>query len=275
MSAPVMSTWWNCRPTPPLACAGYGSIVTVTASMGMAAAARAIEERRIIDLANLDALTGLANRRAGLDLLRDQIAKAEASRPECVYGTRAPLARPRKHYQWFYSQRGDNVTNRLAVLLVRDLRRGDEPWFVLTGDTLFVGDAPRAAITQRNADSLAEIVQDGTANQLDLEQEGTAPHRAQIVQDGDNNSVTARQDGDGSTDLALAQEGNGNTVLVSQNEESALAETAATIVQRGNGNSIILAQDGSDNQAQLTQEGDSNVMTASQLDSGTTSWLSR
>lgn len=42
-------------------------------------AARAIEERRIIDLANLDALTGLANRRAGLDLLRDQIAKAEAS----------------------------------------------------------------------------------------------------------------------------------------------------------------------------------------------------
>lgn len=131
-----------------------------------------------------------------------------------------------------------------------------------------IGDAPRAAITQRNADSLAEIVQDGTANQLDLEQEGTAPHRAQIVQDGDDNSVTARQDGDGSTDLALAQEGNGNTVLVSQNEESALAETAATIVQRGNGNSIILAQDGSDNQAQLTQEGDSNTITASQLDSG-------
>ena len=24
---------------------------------------------------------------------------------------------------WFYSQRGDNVTNRLAILLVRDLRR--------------------------------------------------------------------------------------------------------------------------------------------------------
>ncbi|MBL6651526.1 MAG: two-component sensor histidine kinase, partial [Reyranella sp.] len=23
---------------------------------------------------------------------------------------------------WFYSQRGDNVTNRLAILLVRDLR---------------------------------------------------------------------------------------------------------------------------------------------------------
>lgn len=131
-----------------------------------------------------------------------------------------------------------------------------------------VGDAPRASITQRNADSLAQIVQDGANNQLDLEQEGTAPHTAQIAQDGDDNSVTARQDGDGSTDLALAQEGNGNTVLVSQNEQSALAQTAATIVQRGNGNSIILAQDGSDNQAQLTQEGDGNTMTATQLDSG-------
>lgn len=131
-----------------------------------------------------------------------------------------------------------------------------------------IGDAPRATIVQRNSDSFAQIVQDGTNNELELEQEGAAPHRAQIAQDGDDNRVTASQDGDGSTDLALAQEGNGNTALVSQNEESALAETAATIVQRGNGNSIILAQDGSDNQAQLTQEGDSNVMTASQLDSG-------
>lgn len=42
-------------------------------------AVREVEERRIIDLANLDPLTGLANRRAGLDLLRAQIAKAEAS----------------------------------------------------------------------------------------------------------------------------------------------------------------------------------------------------
>ena len=42
-------------------------------------AMRAVEERRITDLANLDALTGIANRRAGLDLLRVQIAKAEAS----------------------------------------------------------------------------------------------------------------------------------------------------------------------------------------------------
>ncbi len=44
-----------------------------------AEAVRAVEERRIIDLANLDALTGIANRRAGLDLLRVQIAKAETS----------------------------------------------------------------------------------------------------------------------------------------------------------------------------------------------------
>lgn len=131
-----------------------------------------------------------------------------------------------------------------------------------------IGDSPRATIVQRNADSLARVAQDGVNNQTDLEQEGTAPHRAQIAQEGDDNTAVARQDGEGSTDLALAQEGNGNTALVVQREQSALAETAATIVQRGNGNSIILAQDGSDNQAELTQEGDNNVMTASQLDNG-------
>jgi hypothetical protein len=131
-----------------------------------------------------------------------------------------------------------------------------------------VGDSPRANITQRNADSLAQIAQDGTNNQTDLEQEGPAPHRAQIAQEGDDNRVVATQDGEGSTELALAQEGNGNIALVGQREDSALAQTTATVVQRGNGNSIILVQNGTDNQAELTQEGDNNVMTASQTDSG-------
>lgn len=131
-----------------------------------------------------------------------------------------------------------------------------------------VGDSPRANITQRNADSLAQVAQDGANNQTDLEQNGPAPHSAQIAQEGDDNRVIALQDGEGSTELALAQEGNGNIALVAQREDSALAQTTATIVQRGNGNSIILAQNGTDNQAELTQEGDNNVMTASQTDSG-------
>jgi Curlin associated repeat len=131
-----------------------------------------------------------------------------------------------------------------------------------------IGDVSRVAIIQRNADSLAQVAQDGANNQVDLKQEGTAPHRAQIGQEGDDNAVDAAQDGDGSTDLAIAQDGNGNTVLVVQREDSAAAQTTATIIQRGNGNSIDLGQDGSDNQAQLTQNGDNNVMTASQLDSG-------
>lgn len=131
-----------------------------------------------------------------------------------------------------------------------------------------IGDAPRAEITQRNADSLARVVQDGANNQVDLTQEGSAPHRAQIVQDGDDNTANAVQDGEGSTDLALAQEGNGNSAILLQREQSAIGETSATILQRGNGNSIILAQDGSDNQALLTQEGDNNLMTAGQIDSG-------
>ncbi|KPQ38506.1 MAG: curlin protein [Porphyrobacter sp. HL-46] len=131
-----------------------------------------------------------------------------------------------------------------------------------------IGDAPRAEITQRNADSLARVAQEGANNQLDLTQEGSAAHRAEIAQGGDDNTASAVQDGEGSTDLALAQEGNGNSAILFQREQSALAETSATILQRGNGNSIILAQDGSDNEALLTQEGDNNIMTASQIDSG-------
>ena len=131
-----------------------------------------------------------------------------------------------------------------------------------------IGDAPRAAITQRNADSLARVVQDGANNQIDLEQNGSAPHRAQIAQDGDDNSVLARQDGDGTASLVLAQEGNGNTATLQQREDSGMAQTAAAVLQQGNGNSIILVQDGSDNDALLNQVGDDNTMTATQLNSG-------
>jgi len=119
-----------------------------------------------------------------------------------------------------------------------------------------VGDAPRAEITQRNADSLARVAQDGANNQVDLEQDGSAPHRAQIAQDGDDNVALARQDGDGTADLVLAQEGNGNSATLQKREDSGMAQTAAAILQRGNGNSIVLMQDGSDNDALLNQVGD-------------------
>lgn len=131
-----------------------------------------------------------------------------------------------------------------------------------------IGEGSRAEISQQNADSLARVVQDGADNQLDLDQTGSAVHRAQIVQDGDGNIISAAQDGDGTTDLALAQEGNGNTAVLQQRELSATNETAATILQRGNGNSIILAQDGTDNSALLNQVGDGNLMTATQEGSG-------
>ncbi len=49
---------------------------------------------------------------------------------------------------WFYSQRGDNVTNRLAILLVRDLRM----LIALHGE--FPDDAHRAWIIRRSAQDL-------------------------------------------------------------------------------------------------------------------------
>ena len=49
---------------------------------------------------------------------------------------------------WFYSQRGDNVTNRLALLLVRDLR------LLITLRSDFPDDAHRAWILQHAAQDL-------------------------------------------------------------------------------------------------------------------------
>lgn len=40
-------------------------------------------------------------------------------------------------------------TDDSVCLLVRDLRRGDEPWFVITGDTLFVGAVGRPDLAGR------------------------------------------------------------------------------------------------------------------------------
>jgi two-component system, OmpR family, osmolarity sensor histidine kinase EnvZ len=53
---------------------------------------------------------------------------------------------------WFYSQRGDNVTNRLAILLVRDLR------MLIALRTEFPDDAHRAWIMSRSAQDLLLFV---------------------------------------------------------------------------------------------------------------------
>jgi glyoxylase-like metal-dependent hydrolase (beta-lactamase superfamily II) len=42
-------------------------------------------------------------------------------------------------------------------LLVRDLRRGDEPWFVLTGDTLFVGAVGRPDLAGQERQMAAQL----------------------------------------------------------------------------------------------------------------------
>jgi glyoxylase-like metal-dependent hydrolase (beta-lactamase superfamily II) len=48
-------------------------------------------------------------------------------------------------------------TPESVSLLVTDLRRGPEPWFVLTGDTLFVGAVGRPDLPGRARDNAAEL----------------------------------------------------------------------------------------------------------------------
>jgi len=44
-----------------------------------------------------------------------------------------------------------------VCLLIRDLRRGDEPWFVLTGDTLFVGAVGRPDLAGQERAMAAQL----------------------------------------------------------------------------------------------------------------------
>lgn len=44
-----------------------------------------------------------------------------------------------------------------VCLLVTDLRRGDEPWFVVTGDTLFIGAVGRPDLAGREAAMAAQL----------------------------------------------------------------------------------------------------------------------
>lgn len=46
-----------------------------------------------------------------------------------------------------------------VCLLVRDLRRGDAPWFMLTGDTLFVGAVGRPDLAGREREMAAQLHQ--------------------------------------------------------------------------------------------------------------------
>jgi len=44
-----------------------------------------------------------------------------------------------------------------VCLVVRDLRRGDDPWFVVTGDTLFVGAVGRPDLAGREREMAAQL----------------------------------------------------------------------------------------------------------------------
>lgn len=48
-------------------------------------------------------------------------------------------------------------TQDSVCLLVRDLRRGDEPWFLLTGDTLFVGAVGRPDLAGREREMASQL----------------------------------------------------------------------------------------------------------------------
>lgn len=55
-----------------------------------------------------------------------------------------------------------------VCLLVRDMRRGDEPWFVVTGDTLFVGAVGRPDLAGREREMAGQLYDSLHAKLLSL-----------------------------------------------------------------------------------------------------------
>jgi hydroxyacylglutathione hydrolase len=55
-----------------------------------------------------------------------------------------------------------------VCLLVRDMRRGDEPWFVITGDTLFVGAVGRPDLAGREREMAGQLYDSLQARLLSL-----------------------------------------------------------------------------------------------------------
>ncbi len=130
-----------------------------------------------------------------------------------------------------------------------------------------IGATNEGSVEQGSTKSYARIVQDGAQNLVELGQGEAGTHSARIAQSGDGNALGAVQDGSGQTALLFAQEGQGNTAAIAQ-RDTGESYSAAAVLQSGNANSLIFVQDGSDNQARLTQNGDNNTMTATQLNSG-------
>ncbi|MBI5277211.1 MAG: MBL fold metallo-hydrolase [Burkholderiales bacterium] len=62
-------------------------------------------------------------------------------------------------------------TMESVSLLVKDLRRGDAPWFVVTGDTLFVGAVGRPDLAGREVEMASMLYDSLHGKLLDLPQE--------------------------------------------------------------------------------------------------------
>lgn len=62
-------------------------------------------------------------------------------------------------------------TDDSVCLLVRDLRRGDAPWFVITGDTLFVGAVGRPDLANREREMATQLYDSLHAKLLTLPDE--------------------------------------------------------------------------------------------------------
>ncbi len=121
-------------------------------------AARAVEKRRITDLANLDALTGIANRRAGLDLLRMQIAKAEANGRRVAI-LLIDLDKFKAINDTHGHRAGDAVLIEIAARLRQSTREKDAP-ARLGGDEFLVGlgDLEDAAMGGKLAERMIALL---------------------------------------------------------------------------------------------------------------------
>jgi hypothetical protein len=122
-----------------------------------------------------------------------------------------------------------------------------------------IGASNVAVATQTAPDARIDMRQDGDRNRAEATQRGTGPAFARIGQIGDGHLATVEQGGVGRSSLYVEQKGGDrNQAFVTQNTAGALYN-GAVLAQSGFDNTMSLRQDGQDNRALLSQEGDLQI----------------
>ncbi len=130
-----------------------------------------------------------------------------------------------------------------------------------------IGNSNFTSISQSNANNDADVISDGTNNDLTIEQNGDGVQRIDAQIAGSDHTAAIAQSGIGENEASLIQNGAFNQARIAQNNPGG-AVNLLNLLQSGVNNVADLEQDGAGNAIDLSQTGDDNAAAIRQLGDG-------